>query len=105
MVSGGDPPPQLVGAVPDSLGLEGVPPVHQEERVQVLMDNTTALCYCNKQGRVGSWVLCQEALCFCKSLNGRVISLVVQHLAGSLMSRVDELGRRCLVDQEWQLHS
>ena len=30
--------------------------------IQVFMDNTTAMWYCNKQGEVGLWTLCQEAL-------------------------------------------
>lgn len=30
--------------------------------VQVFMNNTTAMWYYNKQGGLGSWTLCQEAL-------------------------------------------
>ena len=58
--------------------------------------------YCNKQGGMGSWVLCQEALRHWKWLNAEGISL---HLTGSLNTRVDKLRQLCLTEQEWQLHS
>ena len=60
----------------------------------MLTDNTTAMWYCNKQGGVGSWTLCQEALRLWTWLECQDIFLVMQHLAGSLNARADELSRR-----------
>ena len=40
-----------------------LPPINGR-LVQVFTDHTTAIWYCNKQGDVGSWTLCQEALHF-----------------------------------------
>ena len=39
-------------------GLMAFLPCVKGRLVQVLMDNTTAMWYCNKQGRVWSWVMC-----------------------------------------------
>ena len=44
------------------LALKAFLPSIRVRLVQVLTDNTTTMWYCNKQGGVGSWVLCQEAL-------------------------------------------
>ncbi|KAJ1138196.1 hypothetical protein NDU88_004587 [Pleurodeles waltl] len=72
--------------------------------VQVFTDNSTAMWYSNKQGGVGSWTLCQEALRHWTWLEHQGINLIVQHLAGSLNARADELSRRCTADREWHLH-
>ena len=50
--------------------------------VQVFTNSTTTIRYCNKQGDVGSWTLCQEALRLWKWLEQQNIFLVIQHLAG-----------------------
>ena len=54
-------------------------------------DNTTDMWYCNKQGGVGSWPLCQEALRLWNWLQHQNIFLVAQQLAGSLNVRAGEL--------------
>ena len=41
--------------------------------LQVFTDNTTAMWYCNKQGRVGSWTLCSTSL---------ELALTSEHLPG-----------------------
>ena len=73
------------------LALKAFLPSIKGKLVQVFMDNTTAMWYCNKQGGVGLWTLCQEALRLLKWLEDQDIFLVVQHLAGSLNARVDKL--------------
>ena len=73
------------------LALKAFLPSFKGRLVHVFTDPTTAMRYCNKQGRVGSWTLCQEALCLWTWLERQGISLAVQHLAGSLNVRADEL--------------
>ena len=68
--------------------------------MQVSTDNATAMRYYNKQGGVGSWALCQEALRLWNWLEHQNIFLVAQHLAGSLNIRADELSCRCLEAHE-----
>ncbi|KAJ1198714.1 hypothetical protein NDU88_002553 [Pleurodeles waltl] len=86
------------------LALKAFLPVVKGKVVQVFTDNTTAMWYCNNQGGVGSWTLCQEALRLWTWLEQQGRTLVVQHLAGSLNARADELSRKCLEDHEWCLH-
>ncbi|KAJ1202911.1 hypothetical protein NDU88_006706 [Pleurodeles waltl] len=86
------------------LALKAFLPVVKGKVVQVFTDNTTAMWYCNKQGGVGSWTLCQEALRLWTWLEQQGMTLVVQHLAGSLNARAHELSRKCLEDHEWCLH-
>ena len=71
------------------LALQAFLPSIKGRLVQVLMDNTTAMWYCNKQGRVGPDVLCQEALQLWTWLERQGISLVAHHLAESLNARTD----------------
>ncbi|XP_078497067.1 uncharacterized protein LOC144753171 [Lissotriton helveticus] len=87
------------------LALKAFLPSVRGSVVQVFTDNTTAMWYCNKQGGVGSWILCQEALCLWQWLERQGVTLVAQHLAGSLNARADELSRRCMMDHEWRLNS
>ena len=54
--------------------------------------------------RVASWTLCQETLRLWKWLEHHEIFQVVQHLVGSLNTRADKLGCRCLADHKRQLH-
>ena len=75
-----------------------LPSIHQR-LVQVLTD-TTAMWHCNKLRRMGSWLLCQEALRLWNWLVLQSIFLVAQHLVGSLNVRGDERSRRCLMDHE-----
>ena len=42
------------------LALKALLPSIKGRLVQVFIDNTTAMWYYNKKGRVGSWTLCQE---------------------------------------------
>ncbi|KAJ1093251.1 hypothetical protein NDU88_006356 [Pleurodeles waltl] len=87
------------------LALKAFLPVVKGKVVQVFTDNTTAMWYWNKQGGVGSWTLCQEALRLWTWLEQQGMTLVVQHLAGSLNARADKLSRKCLEDHEWCLHA
>ncbi|KAJ1094268.1 hypothetical protein NDU88_007346 [Pleurodeles waltl] len=66
--------------------------------VQVLTDNTTAMWYINKQGGVGSYLLCREALRLWSWAKDHQICLVANHLAGVLNVRADTLSH------EWCLH-
>ena len=61
----------------------------QGRLVQEFTDNTTAMWYSNKQGGMGTWTLCREAVRLWKWLEQQNIFLVVQHLAGSLNVRAD----------------
>ena len=45
------------------LALKAFLPSIKGKLVQVFTNNTIAMWYCNKQGRVGLWTLCQEAWC------------------------------------------
>ena len=73
------------------LPLKAFLPTIRGRLVQVLTDNTTAMWYCNKQGRVGLWTLCQETLHLWTWLECQGIFLVVHHLVGSLNARTDKL--------------
>lgn len=86
------------------LALKAFLPSLKGRLVQVFTDNATAIWYCKKQGGVGLWTLCQEALHLWTYLEQLGNSLVVQHLVGSLSSRADKLNRQCLADHEWRLH-
>ena len=86
------------------LALKAFLPSIKGRLVQVFVDNTTAIWYCNKQGRVGSWTLCQEALRLWTWLECQGIFLVVQHLPGSLNARVDEFRHRRLADRKSICH-
>ena len=84
------------------LGTKSFPTLHQREAGTGIHGQHTAMWYCNKQGRMGLWTLCQEALRLWTWLEHQGISLVVQHLAGS-QNRADKPILRCLVDYEWRL--
>ena len=84
------------------LALKAFLPTIKGERVQVLTGNMTTMWYCKKQGDVGSWTLCQEALCLWKWLKPHGISLVAQHQGvGCLNARANKLGERCPADHKW----
>ena len=53
LVSGGSQAPHRSVGAPGYLLLS-----IKGRLVQVLTDNTTAMWYCNKQGKLGPWVLC-----------------------------------------------
>ncbi|KAJ1187211.1 hypothetical protein NDU88_003990 [Pleurodeles waltl] len=74
------------------------------QSVQVLTDNTTAKWYINKQGGVGSYLLCREALRLWSWAKDHQICLVANHLAGVLNVRADSLSRHFSADHEWRLH-
>ena len=62
-------------------------PIIKGTLVQVIKDNTTAMWYCNKQGEVGIWTLCVEALRLLTWLIHLGTSLIIHHLVGSLNAR------------------
>ncbi|KAJ1149391.1 hypothetical protein NDU88_002201 [Pleurodeles waltl] len=86
------------------LALKAFLPSLRSQSVQVLMDNTTAMWYINKQGGVGSYLLCREALRLWSWLQDHKICLVANHLAGVLNVRVDGLSRLISTDHEWRFH-
>ncbi|KAJ1083735.1 hypothetical protein NDU88_003890 [Pleurodeles waltl] len=74
------------------------------QSVQVLTDNTTAMWYINKQGGVGSDLLCREALRLWSLAQGHQIYRVANHLAGVQNVRADSLSRYFSAAREWHLH-
>ncbi|KAJ1162117.1 hypothetical protein NDU88_002595 [Pleurodeles waltl] len=86
------------------LALKAFLPSLKGKVVQVFTDNTTTMWYSNKEREVGSLTICQEELRLWTWLEYQGITLMVQHLAGSLSARADELSRRCLADHKWYLH-
>ncbi|KAJ1165465.1 hypothetical protein NDU88_005893 [Pleurodeles waltl] len=85
------------------LALKAFLPSIRGQSVQILTDNTTAMWYINKQGGVGSYLLCREALRLWSWLQDHKICLVAHHLARALNLRADVLSRRSSVDHEWRL--
>ncbi|KAJ1086510.1 hypothetical protein NDU88_006626 [Pleurodeles waltl] len=75
------------------LALKAFLPSIRGQSVQILTDNTTAMWYINKQGGVGSYILCREALRLWSWLQDHKICLVANHLAGVLNVRADVLSR------------
>ncbi|KAJ1124818.1 hypothetical protein NDU88_003267 [Pleurodeles waltl] len=73
------------------LALKAFLPSLRGQSVQVLSDNTTAMWYINKQGGVGSYLLCREALRLWSWANDHQIFLEANHLAGVLNVRADSL--------------
>ncbi|KAJ1131499.1 hypothetical protein NDU88_009835 [Pleurodeles waltl] len=86
------------------LALKAFLPSLRGQSVQVLMDNTTTMWYINKQGGVGSYLLCREALRLWSWAKDHQIYLVANHLAGVLNVRADGLSRQFSADHEWRLH-
>ncbi|KAJ1085596.1 hypothetical protein NDU88_005726 [Pleurodeles waltl] len=86
------------------LALKAFLPSLRGQSVQVLTDNTTTMWYINKQGGVGSYLLCREALRLWSWAKDHQICLVANHLAGVLNVRADSLSRQFSADQEWRLH-
>ncbi|KAJ1180645.1 hypothetical protein NDU88_005865 [Pleurodeles waltl] len=86
------------------LALKAFLPSLRGQSVQVLTDNTTTMWYINKQGGVGSYLLCREALRLWSWAKDHQICLVANHLAGVLNVRADSLSRQFSADHEWRLH-
>ncbi|KAJ1152752.1 hypothetical protein NDU88_005527 [Pleurodeles waltl] len=73
------------------LALKAFLPSLRGQSVQVLTDNTTTMWYINKQGGVGSYLLCREALRLWSWAKDHRICLIANHLAGVLNVRADSL--------------
>ncbi|KAJ1116790.1 hypothetical protein NDU88_004996 [Pleurodeles waltl] len=86
------------------LALKAFLPSLRGQSVQVLTDNTTTMWYINKQGGVGSYLLCREALRLWSWAMDHQICLIANHLAGVLNVRADSLSRHFSADHEWRLH-
>ncbi|KAJ1156603.1 hypothetical protein NDU88_009321 [Pleurodeles waltl] len=86
------------------LALKAFLPSLRGQSVQVLTDNTTTMWYINKQGGVGSYLLCREALRLWSWAKDHRICLIANHLAGVLNVRADSLSRHFSADHEWRLH-
>ncbi|KAJ1204852.1 hypothetical protein NDU88_000290 [Pleurodeles waltl] len=86
------------------LALKAFLPSLRGQSVQVLTDNTTTMWYINKQGGVGSYLLCREALRLWSWAKDHQICLIANHLAGVLNVRADSLSRHFSADHEWRLH-
>ncbi|KAJ1214845.1 hypothetical protein NDU88_002456 [Pleurodeles waltl] len=69
------------------LALKAFLPSLRGQSVQVLTDNTTTMWYINKQGGVGSYLLCREALRLWSWAKDHRICLIANHLAGVLNGR------------------
>ncbi|KAJ1176911.1 hypothetical protein NDU88_002178 [Pleurodeles waltl] len=86
------------------LALKAFLPSLRGQSVQILTDNTTAMWYINKQGGVGSYLLCREALRLWSWAQDHQICLIAYHFAGVLNVRADGLSRHFSIDHEWRLH-
>ncbi|KAJ1135528.1 hypothetical protein NDU88_001967 [Pleurodeles waltl] len=86
------------------LALKAFLPSLRGQSVQILTDNTTTMWYINKQGGVGSYLLCREALRLWCWAQDHQICLMANHLAGVLNVRADVLSRHFSLDHEWRLH-
>lgn len=94
---------QSFGIGSDTFGSQGLPSLHGL-LVPVLTDNTTAMWYINKQGGVGLYLLCREALRLWSWAQDHQICVVANHLAGVLNVSADSLSRQYLSSHEWRLH-
>ena len=90
---------------PVGVGIKGVSTDHQRGTGTGSHGQHHRNVVLQQTGQCGEWALWQEALRLWKWLNAQGISLIAQHLAGSLNAMVDKLSRCYLVDHEWWLPS